>query len=549
MSVRTPIIAIVGRPNVGKSTLFNRMLGDERAVVEDIAGVTRDRNYARVDRFEVPFYVVDTGGFEKDPKEEMSKLVVEQTQVAIDEADAVVVLFDGNAGVRPGDRDVVDHLRGIDKPVIFAVNKCDGVEQQQKVLEFYELGVSELLDVSALYGHGLQTLVDRLLTALSNYDLLVQSARDKYAAESKAADEAEYVAAQKVADERAKELKEYQEIEPEEEPEPLPEIEPEFAPVYVPMSEEEKADGYEKENRLRSRSKLDRYSNAELDPEEVAEYFAEDEDVEQEPVELPLITMAIIGRPNVGKSTLLNTITGESRAITSNVAGTTRDTLDFQFRREGQEYLILDTAGLRRKGRVTDEIEKYSTLRSLRALSDCDVAVVMLDAVEGPTDQDAKIAGLAHEAGKGIVVVVNKWDLVEKDHKTIKEYEQKVRTVMKFIQYAPIVYASALSGRRCPSVIETVKKVAQARSMMVNTGRLNRVLRRALDQYSPSSYRGRPIKLYYATQLRASRPMFFLYFNYPRQVHFSHMRFMKNAIREEFGFEGTDIKLIAKKRT
>ena len=545
MAPKTPVIAIVGRPNVGKSTLFNRVLGEKRAIVEDTPGVTRDRNYALIERFKVPFLLVDTGGFETDPEGEIEEEVVKQTLVAAEEADIVISLFDGSAGCQPGDRDVVDLLRRYNKPVFYVVNKCDGEEQGMRVNDFYQLGIDTIYDCSALHGRRVTVLIETILATLPNYQALLDSAKAIRARIEEAAKFAQQIAAQDEDSELDNE--DYEDPdEIDEEPEEEETSRATFAPVFIPEESEQSAEAYEKEHRLLP---LD-WS----EPREDGHPEPEDFDIEDAPVSnfdiptLELIRVAIVGRPNVGKSTLLNTLSGEKRAITSPIAGTTRDTLDLKVRREGQDFLLVDTAGLRKQARVTESLEHYSTMRSIRALTEADVAVVMIDATSGPKDQDAKILGLAHERGAGIVIVVNKWDLVEKTHRTVHEFTTQVREAFKFAPYAPVLFISAESGRRCPRVLDTVLAVARERTKRIATNSLNRTLQKALKSFSPSPYRGRDIKLYYGVQVDVAPPRFSLFFNYPRALHFSFLRYLKNSVRNEFGFEGTDIKLMPRRR-
>lgn len=556
MALRTPILAIVGRPNVGKSTLFNHITGSNQAVVEDEPGVTRDRNYALVERFSVPFLVVDTGGFEKDSSDELARLVSQQVQVAIDEADIIFALFDGNAGVHPGDRDIVELLRPVadgGKPVYFAVNKCDGKEQHLKLADFYALGVEPLHDISALHGHGVRLLVEDGLQNLPQYSALRTSweARREREAEAERAAEAQTqeIVAQLAQAEEEEALVEHKDAHQPSFSEPAPAADLPFAPVFVPDESDDGSSGparaaeeYEAQHRLLPLGARQRLIGSLEEPDETEAREVVDN--------LPeLIRVAIVGRPNVGKSTLVNKLSGEQRAITSAVAGTTRDTLDLQLTRDGQKYLLVDTAGLRKKARISDRVEQYSAMRSLRALSECDVAVVVIDAEAGPTAQDAKIAGIAHDQGRGLVIVVNKWDLVEKTNRTVKDFTDKVREEMKFAAYAKVLFVSAKSGRRCPSIIEAVREAAASRERRVPTGLLNKTLRSAVKRNSLPVYRGRPLKMYFGAQIATSPPRFVLFFNYPRAVHFSYLRFIKNALRENYGFEGTDIKLIARRHS
>ena len=535
MALRTPIIAIVGRPNVGKSTMFNRVLKEKRAVVEDIPGVTRDRNYALVTHYEFPFHLVDTGGFDADANDELSHHIREQALLAAQEADIVVVLFDAKAGLHPGDREVVSLLRQYNKPVFYFVNKCDGVEHEYLVSEFYSLGVDEVYPVSALHGYRVTELLSMLLGSLDRYDALCAAAEAQKRREEEIAAQVRQAIIE--AEKAANDEDELQELVSVEVPVEDTNADPQFAPVYVPGESSQSPDDYIKSYRVRSLGNI----LVEETPEEEFESISEVEPI-------PCIRIALVGRPNAGKSTLLNTLVGEQRAITSDIAGTTRDSLELTVTRDSQEYTLIDTAGLRKKARVSDTVERYSTMRSLRAITDCDVAVVMIDAVRGPSEQDAKIVGLAHQEGKGIVIAVNKWDLIEKNHKSVQEFKEKIRDAFRFSPYAPLIFISALSGKRCPKVIETVREVAYSRAQMVPTHRLNKVLQRAMQKNSPPVARGRRIRLYYATQVASCPPRFLLFFNYPESVHFSYLRYLKNAIRGVWPFEGSDLKIVCKKR-
>ena len=544
MATRTPIFAIVGRPNVGKSTLFNRIIGKRRAVVEDVAGVTRDRNYALVESYAFPFYLVDTGGFEADSSDDLQMLVSEQARLAAEEADVVFAVFDGKAGCQPGDEDVVNLLRQIDKPIHFLVNKCDGVEQAILAADFYALGLEELHTVSALHGQGVKELVENSLRSLPGYESLCASIAARKASEADAAIQAAQQRESFFAEEEALQESNVPSVAGNLQLSPELEHEPEdidFPPVFIPGENEKTPEAYLRENRL-----LDLVPRGARDlplvsePEPVKTYL---------PDSIECVRVALVGRPNAGKSTLLNTLVGEQRAITSPVAGTTRDPLDWPITRDGQKYLLVDTAGLRKKARIGDKVERYSSMRSLRAITECDVAVVLIDAVRGPSEQDAKIIGLAHDEGKGIVIVVNKWDLIEKDHKSVQNFKNKVRDTFKFSTYAPIVFSSALTGRRCPKVIEAVREVAYNRRKEVSTRALNQVLQRAMKRRSAPVVRGRPVKLFYASQIDTGPPRFVLFFNYPESVHFSYLRFLKNSIRDAFSFPGTDLKLVCRKRS
>jgi len=513
-------------------------------VVEDREGVTRDRNYAFVTDYEFPFHLVDTGGIEIDKSRELAEEVKEQAMLAIEEADLVLALFDGDAPVHPDDEAVVELLRKQDKPVIYIVNKCDGREQIVKTAEYYCLGLDELIDISALHGHGVLSLMGEALRRMPDSELLIASA------ESRRKHQEEQLS--RIEDLEPLDIEEEEEIPVSTRPEKkkrsfavvseaseLEEQEHSFAPVFDPDSSEDES-LYHKENKLRA-PKFSVIDGGKQDQE------LENEE-EEEKIELEEIAVAIVGRPNVGKSTFLNLLAGEERAITSPISGTTRDSLDMEVVRDGQKFTFIDTAGLRRKSKIFDEVERYATMRALSSISACDVAVLVIDAEEGPTEQDATILGLAHDQGRGVVIAVNKWDLLEKNHKTVKEYTQKIRVAFKFAQYAPIVFMSAISGRRCPKVVEAVKQVAEARERRVPTRRLNRVVERAVSTKSMPSYRGRRLKLYYVTQVETSPPRFVLFLNHPRGLHFSYLRYLKNAIRSEFEYPGTDIKIMTRKR-
>lgn len=442
---KIPAVAIVGRTNVGKSSLFNRLAGRRLAVVEDQPGVTRDRNYALITREGVRYTLIDTGGLIGEDEGEMQQAVRAQAQVAIAEADLIIAIFDGLYGVHPLDRVVVDLLRRAGKKTIWVVNKCEKPASQLDAAEFYSLGIQNPLTISAAHKLGIRELSEKIVAEL---DLTATN----------------------------------------EELQPLP---------------------------------------------------RED-----------FIDVAIIGRPNVGKSTFVNRILGSDRVVTSAVPGTTTDSIDIELTRDGQKYRIVDTAGLRKKARVQDTtVERYGNLRTLRALARCDVAVLVLDATLGvPEEQDSKIAGLIHERGRGFVVVVNKWDAIEKDNQSVKDFERVIKSEFKFAPYAPIVFVSALTGKRCPSVLQAVKEVYQAAQQRIPTSQVNDVLSKAFRSKPPPVYRNNSLKLYFATQIETAPPTFTLFVNYPKQINFAYERYLKNALRKEFGFEGSDIKLIFRKR-
>lgn len=443
---RIPIIAIVGRTNVGKSTLFNAILGHRKAIVEDQAGVTRDRHYALVTRHAYPFTLIDTGGLVGDDDQEMQDVVREQSEMAIVEADLILAVFDGIYGVHEDDKLVTDVLRKSNKPVIWVINKCEKPATELQSSEFYALGADNLACISAAHYIGVADLIGRINEWISSNH---QGA------------------------------------------------------IALPERDDQ------------------------------------------------TINVAIIGRPNVGKSTLLNKLTGESRLVTSPMSGTTRDSIDIELTREGQRYVITDTAGLRKKARIEDHtVERYSNLRTLRSLVKSDVAILLIDATEGaPSEQDTKLAGLIHERGRGFVVVVNKWDAIEKDHTTVKAYENAVRATFKFAPYAPILFVSALTGRRCPSILETAKKVVEKSRERIQTSPLNKVIRTAFEKRPPPVYRGEPIKFYFSTQISVAPPTIVIVVNHPRRINFSYERYVRNQIRAEFDFEGSDIRIIWRKRS
>jgi GTP-binding protein len=432
-----PIVAIVGRPNTGKSTLFNRMTRSRKALVDDFPGVTRDRNYGEVQWDETSFTVVDTGGFSGFESEELGALVTYQVMQAIDEADAIVMLLDGREGVNPVDRDLVQRLRQSGKPVFYTVNKIDGPKHELLLSEFAVLGVEPLHPVSAEHGYGVHDLMDAL-TAI------------------------------------------------------LPRTAPEAS-----------------SNRIR---------------------------------------LAVIGRPNVGKSSLINRLVGDERLVVSEIPGTTRDAIDTICTVNNKEYLLIDMAGIRRKARVQEKLEKFSIIKALRGLDRCDIALVMMDASEGVTDQDANIAGYALERGRGCIVLLNKWDLVEKDSTTAKRYVDGVRERLKFLKFAPVLTVSALTGQRVFKIFDWVESVYKQFTTRVTTGRLNRTLKAIVHQHQPPSYRGRRIKFYYATQAVWAPPTFICFVNYPEGVHPSYERYMINELREALGLNWTPMRLIFRKR-
>lgn len=433
-----PIVAIVGRPNVGKSTLFNRLVGERRAIVEDAPGTTRDRVYGTTDWGGVEFTLVDTGGLQADREIESSSVTQiahhtrEQAHLAIGEADVIVFMVDVKHGISAGDHEVADLLRRTDKPTILVANKADSASRRDDALEFYELGLGEPMPVSSYHGTGTGDLLDRIVEA-------------------------------------------------------LPEVE------------------------------------------------------EEEEVQGPAV--AIVGRPNVGKSRLLNALLGQERSIVSDIPGTTRDSLDTVLTWAGQPITLIDTAGIRRRGRVDRGIEQYSVLRSMRAIDRADVVLLVIDATEGFTAQDLHIAGYIEEQKKGVVVVVNKWDLIEKDSSTMDEYREQARRELNFMPYAPLVFVSAKFGQRVQQVLDSALAVVAERRKRVPTAALNKMLKQAVADHPPSSRPGKWLKFLYATQADVSPPTFIIFTNDPEQVHFSYRRYLENRLRETFGFAGTAVRL------
>ena len=427
------VVAIVGRPNVGKSTLFNRILGRRMAIVEDIPGVTRDRNYAEVSRYAKRFTLIDTGGFEPASNDRLLAQMREQSQLAIEEADIILFLMDGREGLNPADEEVAGMLRQVDKPVLFVVNKVDGPNQEATLGEFYALGVSDLYPISAEHRLGVGTLIDEVL---------------------------------------------------------------------------------------------------ELLPEQ-------DEDQES----LTETRLSIIGRPNVGKSSLVNRLLGYERVVANPMAGTTRDSVDTPFIYNKKRYVLIDTAGIRRKGRVSQKLEKYSVIHALKALDRTHVAMVVIDAEEGITDQDLTIAGYAHERGRAVILIVNKWDLVKKDNTTMGNYVQDVRDAFKFLPDSPIHFVSALTGQRINKIMADVEMVSDEFNRKVSTAELNRVLKDAEISHPPPMFRGRRLKLFYATQTAVRPPTFIIFVNKSEGIHFSYERYLMNCLRQAFGFVACPIRL------
>ncbi len=454
-----PVVAIVGRPNVGKSTLFNRLAGERIAIVEDIPGTTRDRVYAIGEWIGRQFTVVDTGGLELEPGTDIEARVQDQARVAMTEADVILFVVDAHAGIAPLDHEVADRLRRAAKPVILVVNKADNVRREQEGAEFYALGFDTTITVSAQHGRSTGDLADLIVEAL-----------------------------------------------PTQEP---------AANETTPSDSEE------------------------LTEEELAE-LAE--------TEMGPPRVAIVGRPNTGKSTFVNRVLGEDRMIVSETPGTTRDPVDTVVSLDGEPMILIDTAGIRRRGAIEQGIERYSVLRAMKAIDRADVAVVMTDAVEGYTAQDAHVVGHVLEAGKGLVLVLNKWDAVAKDEKTADDLLHTLRRDAPYLSWADIVFASAKTGARIDRVLGEARRVAEERFRRIPTGELNRVITDAVRQHPPSHVRNRLPKVFYATQVSVAPPTFVIFVNDPELIHFSYRRYIENRIRDAYGFLGTPIRLILRQR-
>ena len=435
-----PLVAIVGRPNVGKSMLFNKLTGQRTSIVEDTPGVTRDRIYGSCEWCGRSFSLVDTGGIEPDTDSDMLKFMRRQAEIGIELADAIIMVADVRSGVTAADQDVATMLRKSGKPVALAVNKCDSTGLvNPDAFEFYSLGIGDLFETSAVHGHGTGDLLDWVL-------------------------------------------------------ENIPE---------------------------------------------------DDGDEEEDDV----IKVAIVGKPNVGKSSLLNRILGEERVIVSNVAGTTRDAIDSYFENESGKYCFIDTAGMRRKSKVDDAIEKYSNMRSISAIERADVCLILIDANDGVTEQDTKIAGLVHEAGKAAILVVNKWDAVEnKETNTMRDMEAKVRQGLSYMLYAPVLFISALTGARVDKLFQMIQDVYAQNTMRITTGALNSLLADATARVQPPTDKGRRLKIYYMTQASSKPPHFVIFCNDARLFHFSYQRYLENQIREVFGLQGTPVRITIRQK-
>lgn len=433
-----PIVAIVGRPNVGKSTLFNKIAGKRISIVEDLPGVTRDRIYTEVEWLDNTFTLIDTGGIEPYSEDIILKQMKQQAEVAIETAEVIVFLVDGQEGITSSDQEVATLLRRTKKKIILAVNKIDAPKYKDNIYEFYNLGLGEPMGISAGQALGLGDLLDEIVKS------------------------------------------------------------------FPPKGEEE----------------YDEYT----------------------------IKVAVVGKPNVGKSSLVNKILGEERVIVSDVPGTTRDAIDTPFTVGDDKYVFIDTAGMRKKGKVFESIERYSVIRSLTAIERADVCLMVIDAKEGVSEQDSKIAGYVHDQGKAVIIVVNKWDVVEKDDKTIDKYKADIKNELSFMDYAPMIFISAKTGQRVHKVIELINHVSNQHAMRIQTGMLNDIINEAVLMNQPAISGGRRLKIYYGTQVSVKPPTFALFVNEPNLMHFSYQRYLENQIRKAFSFEGTPIRFLLRKR-
>lgn len=436
---KRPIVAVVGRPNVGKSTLFNALAGERISIVKDTPGITRDRIYADTSWLDMPFTLIDTGGIEPESKDIILSQMREQAQIAIDTADVIIFMTDVKQGLVDADDKVADMLRRSRKPVVLVVNKVDNHQKYMAdVFEFYNLGIGEPHPISAANKQGLGDMLDEVISYFDKTEL-----------------------------------------------------------------EEEDDD----------RTKI-----------------------------------AIVGKPNVGKSSIINRLAGENRVIVSDIAGTTRDAIDTEIVHNGKEYVFIDTAGLRRKNKIKEELEKYMIVRAVSAIERADIAMLVIDAVEGVTEQDAKIAGIAHERGKAVIIAVNKWDAIEKNNKTVKEFTSRVREVLAFMPYAEIVFISAVTGQRLMKLYDIIDIVNENHSMRISTGVLNEIMAEAVALQQPPSDKGKRLRLYYITQAAVKPPTFVIFVNDKELMHFSYTRYIENQIREAFGFRGTPLKFIIRER-
>lgn len=443
-SRRLPVLALVGRPNVGKSTFFNRLTGQKKAIVDNLPGVTRDRNYTEAEWYGRRFLLIDTGGFETAPETNLKKHIQEQSRLAIEEADVVLYLFDGKSGLNPLDRDAVGLLRRVKKPVFFAVNKIDTQSKENRLYEFYALGINEVFPVSAEHGLGLTELMDQIANAF-------------------------------------------------------------------PAGPDEEG--------------------------------GEDEEEKARPMRL-----AVVGRPNVGKSTLVNRLLGYERSVVDSLPGTTRDAVDSPFVWRGGQFTLVDTAGIRRKARIVDRIERFSVIRSLGSVERGDLIIHLLDGLEGVTDQDAQILAYAFQRGKGLVLAVNKWDLLAQERRNAKSYGAEVYHKLSFVDFAPLVFVSALDGHGIQRMMEAVRRVGQSWQARIQTSPLNQALHELFKRHSPPQYRGRPVKFFYATQTASRPPTFTLFVNAPKGIAPDYQRYLIHPLRQALGLEGSPIRLVLRAR-
>ncbi|HAP66498.1 MAG TPA: ribosome biogenesis GTPase Der [Nitrospinae bacterium] len=436
--MRKPVAAIVGRPNVGKSTMFNRIVRKRIAIVDDTPGVTRDRNYYDVTLGDKTFSLIDTGGFEPVKKDGLMSQIREQAQLAIEEADVIIFLTDGAEGLTQSDKEMADFLRKSSKNIILAVNKIDDKKHEERILEFHELGFKDIIPVSAEHNIGIGNLLD----TISNY---------------------------------------------------LPQFEAEEMPADI-------------------------------------------------------IRVAVIGRPNVGKSSLINKLLGRKRLLVSEIPGTTRDSIDTALEADGKKYLFIDTAGIRKKHRVSQKLEKYSVIMALKSIERCDIAVILLDANDGITEQDAKIASYANEAGRGCIIAINKWDSINKDNTTTGLYVNFIRERFKFLSYAPIIFISAKTGQKIKNILPAIENVFSEYSKKLPTPKLNKIFQDIVKDRPPPSFKGKFMKFYYITQVTAKPPSFKIIVNHPEGVGVSYERYIHHKLRENFGFEGTPLRLFFRER-
>lgn len=436
---KKPIVAVVGRPNVGKSTLFNALAGEMISIVKDTPGITRDRIYADISWLDMAFTLIDTGGIEPESSDIILSQMREQAQIAIDTADVIIFMTDVKQGLVDADAKVADMLRRSKKPVVLVVNKVDSFDKYMAdVYEFFNLGIGEPHAISAANRLGIGDMLDEVTSYFDN------------------------IVAEEEEDERIK--------------------------------------------------------------------------------------VAIVGKPNVGKSSIINRLIGENRLIVSDIAGTTRDAVDTEIKYNGKEYVFIDTAGLRRKNKIKEDLERYMIVRTVSAVERAEIVVLVIDATEGVTEQDAKIAGIAHERGKAVIIAVNKWDAIEKDNKTVKVFTNKVREVLSFMAYAEIIFISAVTGQRLPKLYETIDIVSENHSMRVATGVVNEIMAEAVAMQQPPSDKGKRLRLYYITQVSVKPPTFVIFVNDKELMHFSYTRYIENKIREAFGFRGTPLKFIIRER-